>query len=100
MTDDYHWFHVYAEIDLCVAPAVFKIIKNGQKMYFYGTGHGGTQITEDSYGEPLFAHPAKSILIQLKESDEDYRRYKWAIALLESMIETAGEEIHVLIYGH
>lgn len=100
LSDEYNYFMVYAQIDLSKAPAVYTTIESGQKMYFFDTSDGNRSVIKDEYGSPLYAHSAGEILTQLKDTSDDYRRYKWAIALLESMIETAGEDLHVLLFGH
>jgi hypothetical protein len=99
LDNDFNWFQEYARIDLCKAPAISRTVTKGQAMYFCAID-GNTQITVDRYGQKLFPHSAREILAQLKDSEDEYRRYKWAIALLENMVETADEPLHVLLFGH
>lgn len=108
------YFMVMAEIDLCKTDydgplhALHKeSIKRAKELaanhvvYFYGTD-GNTQIKEDLYGDPFSPVRIETVLKVLKtelEIDPDYRRFKWAAALLESMANDS-EELEVIFYGH
>ena len=102
------YFMSYAEIDLCKAGtnALSKAMcgfKNKDKnhhWYFYGHD-GNTPIKEDKYGDKWIPQTIDSILEPMKidYANGNYRRFKWAIALLESM-KSDNEEIKVLIYSY
>lgn len=108
------YFQVYAEIDLCkigyedkpLNALSAKSHKGPEKevYYFFGTTEGNKDGREDRYGERLYPIPAEEVLAALKdaqerEGSEPYRRFKWAIALLESMVDD-NEGIQVLFWGH
>lgn len=60
-------------------------------------------IIRDCYHEPLPKIPAKEFLDALEEDykQEKYRRLKWAIDLLKSIMETFTERaLFVVTYGH
>lgn len=61
-------------------------------------------ITEDCYGDPLGVIPIEEFVQALKEDNEHepYRRYQWAIALLESIIGGYNDttRLFVVTYGH
>jgi hypothetical protein len=61
-------------------------------------------ITEDCYGDPLGVIPIQEFLEALKEDNErePYRRYQWAIAMLEAIIGgfTDTKRLFVVTYGH
>lgn len=99
------YFEVYAMIDLCKCGADSEISKvdwrnkesDSVVWYFY---NGDNEIKEDSYGD--IPKPVKlNIVLEALRKDtekEDYRRFKWAVSLLESMKD--DEEIEILFYGH
>lgn len=99
------WFEVMAIIDLCKAgygSEIHKIDrKNTDENHFWYFYEGSAEITEDCYGEKLKPVPIITVLEALKKDNENdqYRRFTWAIALLESM-KYDKEELSVLIYGH
>lgn len=101
------YFMVYATIDLGKCGFDSHISKidhvNQDKsnyLYFYGDG-GNQQIKEDLYGSYLKAIPIQEVIDALRKDvkKDDYSRFKWALALLESMT-LGGENICVLMYGH
>lgn len=111
---DAHYFSTISTFDLCKvdlkASCYMKdnaniilmengIIKKGIPIYLY---EGDNKITEDRYGDRLYAIPPDVLLEELKEKrDKDgYRRYPPAIALIESISEFWGEEFQVVLYGH
>lgn len=99
------WFEVMAMIDLCKAgyeSEIHKIDKkNTDENHFWYFYENNSEITKDSYGEKLKPVPILTVLEALKKDNEydPYRRFTWAIALLESMKDDK-EELYVLIYGH
>ncbi len=101
------WFYIYAEIDLCKLGSGSKIysldwVNKDENHFWYWFGYDGDlEISEDCYGNKPKPIPVKKVLDALRgdAKNEDYRRLKWAIALLESM-ENDKEELEVLIYGH
>ena len=103
---DETYFMVYAEIDLCKLghdSHLGKILtanKDSKKeIYYYGTG-GNVAITEDCYGDkPNEASVGDCVeALKLDIANSNYRRFKWALALLESMQDE--EDISVIWYGH
>lgn len=77
--------------------------KEGVPVYFYYEGDGNTPTIEDSYGDKLRAIPVAQMLEKVKNSSKsspDYRRWKPAIALLESLKQFEGDEIYCAIYGY
>jgi len=97
------YFMQYASLDLCKPgydSHIFNIASTNpdpkEVVYWYV---GDTRITTDRYGEELRPVPILEVLEALQEDDQEYRRFRWAVALLESMVDDS-EEIHVLLYGH
>jgi len=110
------WFQIMAQVDLCRLgyqddPLNSFInswheraieLKDREVTYFYGLGDGDKKITEDGYGTPIIAAPIKGCLEAMKQShnpSDPYRRFEWALALLESM-EKDPEALEVVFYGH
>jgi len=105
-----HWFKVYAVVDMCkmgydtlVATLDAHLPKGSEPaVYWYApTGDGNTMITEDSYGDMPKPLPIKTVVEALEKDmeNEDYRRFKWALALLKSM-EDDPEGLSVLMWGY
>jgi hypothetical protein len=101
------YFMVYAEIDLCkcgYSSAIHKLDRvNKDESHFwewYSTGYGNDELTQDSYGDKPKPLPIPVVLEALEEDakDSDYRRFKWAIALLKSMQD--DDNLKVMLYGH
>jgi hypothetical protein len=108
------WFCVYAALDLCKlgydehalnlllkrTHLAANAVKNHLVHYFYGHD-GNTRFTQDRYGEPLYPVPIKEVLSAVKElsQDDEYRRLKWADALLSSMAND-HEQLEVIFFGH
>jgi hypothetical protein len=101
------WFHDMATIDLSKCGYASHICQLDHKntdlskiWYFYAED-GNTQITTDRYGAHFKPVPIGVVLDALKQDEENsrYRRYQWAIALLEAMIDDK-EGLSVLLYGH
>jgi len=99
------WFEVMAMIDLCktghgseISKIDFKNTDESHYWYFYS---GNKEIIDDNYGDKSKPIPISVVLEALKKDyqESEYRRFKWAIALLESMAEDK-EELSVLFYGH
>lgn len=78
-----------------------RIAKQAECYGFYGIGDGNTRLFEDRYGDPLYPVPIKTVLAALRKDakNHEYRRFKWAVALLASMAKDT-EELEVLLYGH
>lgn len=78
--------------------------KTGTPVYFYYEQRDGdTSTTEDCYGDRLRAVPVKQMLEDVKKAQKrcpDYRRWKPAIALLESLVDFPGDKIYCVIYGY
>lgn len=112
--EDGHYFSTIATFDLCKidlktssymkdhANSILMengVIKKGIPIYLY---EGDNKITEDSYGDRLYAIPPDVLLEELKEkrARDSYRRLPPAIALIESISEFWGEEFQVVLYGY
>jgi hypothetical protein len=96
------YMHVVGMVDLCkvsdLTPA-----KTGEPVYFFYEADGEERTTEDKYGDKLIAIPAKEMLANVKKASRltpDYRRWKPAIALLESLTDFEGDSIYCVIYGY
>jgi hypothetical protein len=81
-------------------------------VYLY-RDNGEQKFTEDEYGEPMKMAKLEEAIIALRKAQVEsiseegynrhygYRRYAFALGLLESMVGTEeGHEIVVLFYGH
>lgn len=107
------YFRVMAELDLCKighgSDPLVDLIDKTQKeamadkyrvFEFYGTGEGDKAVQEDKYGVKFLPVSVRDLLTALQSrKGEDYRRFDWAIALLESMKDDI-EGIQVIFYGH
>jgi hypothetical protein len=97
------YFIKYAEIDLCKCggeSAINKIDdKSGQLIYFYDECEN--KVTTDCYSDILRAIPIDTALKAIKSDSkrDDYRRFKWAYALLSVMAKD-NEKLSVVLYGH
>jgi hypothetical protein len=102
------WFDVYAEIDLCkcgYGSHISALNQNSDKtkpeVYWYGYD-GNTEFTKDRYDSCPKPVALRHVVHALKADceNEDYRRFKWALALLESMeADNENENIEVLFFG-
>jgi hypothetical protein len=65
---------------------------------------GKEELSEDCYGAMPTAVPLKKVIAALRKDvqADDYRRFKWALALLESIEATqeGNREMVVLFYGY
>lgn len=59
-------------------------------------------ITEDYYGKPIGLIPIDEFVAALKEDIEleAYRRFKWALALIEAIQKDVKKNIFVATFGH
>lgn len=99
------WFQLMATVDLCKCgydSAINNIphvnTDESHQWYWY---EGNERRIEDCYGAKLKPAPLIDVINALKKDieDDEYRRFKWALALLESM-QNDSEKITVLLYGH
>jgi hypothetical protein len=105
--DTASFFHTYATIDLCkcgegALDGLESHHKGDPLVYWYYGTDGNHHDTEDRYGDkpvPLSINEVLQALYKHRAND-NYRRFKWAIALLESMQHDSGENLQVLFYGH
>jgi len=99
------WFQIYATLDLCKCggeSSVSKIeIENKDELHFWYWYSGSDDTSEDCYGTKLKPVPIKEVVDALREDvkESEYRRFKWALALLEAM-QDDSEGLSVLLYGH
>ena len=101
------YFMAYATIDLCKVGCLlpdelrFNTAPDKHVNYWY---EGGKQCMQDSYEEYPAVVKLNVVLSAIREQqalngDEPYRRFDWAISLLESMSK-GKEELEVLLVGH
>ncbi|CAH9013223.1 hypothetical protein VP199E371_P0082 [Vibrio phage 199E37-1] len=102
------YFMVAAQVDLCkpgynssILNALRKNEDPNHEYYYYGYD-GNTRVTEDCYGDKSDIHSIDEIINALRKDveDSDYRRFKWALSLLESIKENGGSELKVMWYGY
>ncbi|MCK5020052.1 MAG: hypothetical protein KAS32_23565 [Candidatus Peribacteraceae bacterium] len=101
------WFQIVATIDLCkcgdnsAIRDIDCVNKDESHHWFWFENDGNTQTTEDRYGDKLKPVPINVVIQALKQDvkTDNYRRFKWALALLESMIDDK-EKLSVLFNGH
>ncbi len=104
--DEGAYFMVAATIDLCKIGANSHLNgvlrKNNGNNYYYYADDGNTKITDDLYGDRSDIHSLDEIIGALKKDVEqdDYRRFKWALSLLESIKKNNGSDFKVMFYGH
>ncbi len=99
------WFRIYATVDLCKCGYesnihnIDHINKDESHFWYWYDGNGET--SKDCYGDKLKPIPIKEVVEALRKDTkkDDYRRFKWALALLESM-QNDKEDLTVLFYGH
>ena len=101
------YFMTYATVDLCKVGSLlpnelrFNTTPNKHVNYWY---EGGKECMQDSYGKYPAIVKLNVVLSAIKEQqvsngDAPYRRFDWAISLLESMSK-GKEELEVLLVGH
>lgn len=107
-TKDKAWFQIYASVDLCKPgyDAVVMKLKDNSKadpVYMYSVmGDGDTQIAEDCYGETIVPIPIQNVIeaLHTDQRNDYYRRFRWALALLESMRDEEGGQLSVAFWGY
>jgi len=105
------YFMIYGTIDMCKLgqhTALYELDWCNKKDseepvwgFYAAAGDGNTEITKDKYGDTPKPIPI-ALVIEALEKDakvSDYRRLKWAIALLKSIQETTNDAT-VLLWGH
>jgi len=98
------YFMIAAEIDMCkigsshLFKALNKNTSDVSEYYWYGYD-GNMRISEDRYGDKAEVATIEDCITALKKDvkESDYRRFEWALALLESMKDS---EMKVLWFGH
>jgi hypothetical protein len=100
----------YAEVNLCKIydSHLDKLIqkfrkaqgKNPDTFIYRYHSDGDTRWTEDNYGDPLVSIPFDLVLNAVRKDVEenDYRRYRWLLGLMEAMKEDHSE-ISCVFYG-
>lgn len=106
-----NWFQIMGMVDLCKPghdSGISKLCQSieldkvAQKVYLYAPmGDGDTTVGEDCYGVKLKTIPLEIVLDALYADQENdtYRRFKWAIALLEAMQDDL-ENLEIVLYGY
>ncbi len=103
-------FLVDAEIDLSVigGGALGKLVMKSQtaaeenkkeSYYFYGSD-GNSRITRDNYDAPFSPVEIDEVIAAIESDGDEYRRFKWALALLNSIKETTRNEFKVIFFAH
>jgi len=104
------WLDIYAEISLCkiYKSALDSVHTQYKESPLLGKDHfvfvyqkdGNTQYTKDPYGDPLIVAPFQEVLDAVRKDSGrcEYRRFKWLLALLESM-KDEKEELVCAFYG-
>ncbi len=99
------YFMIAVEIDMCkiggshLFKALNKNTSDINEYYWYGYD-GNTRISEDRYGDKPEVTSILECITALKKDikeSEHYRRFDWALALLESMKDS---DMQVLWFGH
>jgi len=69
-------------------------------VYFYHSD-GNTQFDEDNYGDPLVVAPFNEVLEAARKDAEnnDYRRFKWLLGLMENMKDSIEDNVVCVFYG-
>lgn len=99
------YFMVCATIDMCKIgnSHLYKALKvNHDKTHEWYWYDGDKDVRDDCYGDkPLPATIDECIVaLRMDVQNDDYRRFKWALSLLESMKKNEGGDLKVLWYGH
>ena len=102
------YFSVYAELDLCcVGNSAINEMDHTNKdpdhYWYWYHSDGNTEEHTDKYGSGLKPVSIRKVLEALKQDVEDqpeYRRFHWAVGLLQAMMDNDGDHLQVLIYGH
>jgi hypothetical protein len=98
------WAEKIAEFNLCKmdykGPYMIALSSFRKTDCYFYSGYGETEITEDLYGDELREIPIKPLIQLLKNEDQDYRRIKPIIKLLEGISETFGPDAVALHYGY
>jgi len=99
------YFFVMATVDLCKCGYDSNVHKldgvnkdESHQWYWY---ERNDRIIEDCYGAKMKPVPLIDLIeaLKLDIASDEYRRFKWALALLESMNDD-NEDITALLYGH
>jgi hypothetical protein len=99
------FFFVYAELDLCKCDYdgfIHKLDrKNTDESHHWYWYRGSEKRTDDFYGDQPKPMPIAEVIeaIEKDSEGEEYRRFKWALALLNSMKDDP-ENLQVLWFGH
>lgn len=108
------WLNIFGMIDLCKCGSESKWLKIvsefsqeiDENVYPFIFEEGDIQIKEDKYGDKLIPVPLEEVLIALKDDNKrgNYRRFKWAIAMIESILDGYTDrtqcDLVALHYGH
>jgi len=104
---DRDWFQLYATVDLCKpGESALDDLSNASKekeIYTYAVmGDGDTSVIDDRYGKTLRPIPIQDALeaLHTDQRRDYYRRFGWAIALLESMVQEEGGNLSVVLWGY
>jgi len=108
----HRYFRIDATVDLCkpgydssFLMAMEQARENAPEqkpVYLYAPmGDGDTQVVKDRYDAKLFPIPIQDALDALRKDEErdPYRRFKWAVALLEAMADDT-ENLMVVAWGY
>lgn len=99
------YFMVMATVDLCKCGHKSNIHKldrvNKDESHQWFWYEKNDIVVEDCYGDKMKPVPISDLIeaLKLDIANDEYRRFKWALALLESM-KGDRENITVMLYGH
>jgi hypothetical protein len=88
---------VISMFDMCNINGFDNIFKKEADCYFY---IGDIKIFKDKYDEPLKELDFKTVINYLKNHDDNYRRIKPLIGLLESFNLDEWDNLAILHYGY
>jgi hypothetical protein len=98
------WFWTYAEIDLCKCgggeiDSLPRNNKDEKNVHFII--QGDQHIYEDRYGDKFLPLDINMVYEAIKKDSkkDEYRRFKWALSLLESM-KDEKEGLKVILFGY
>lgn len=104
------WLDVYAMVDLCKPgydTSIYEMTGRGAKkerseplVYFFAED-GNTSVQEDRYGDKIQAIPIHKVIeaIQKDAKRSTYRRFHWALTMLEAIAKDDPEAV-VALYGY
>ena len=105
------YFMVYATVDMSKMgydSAVYDLPWKNENTddvmweWYAPTGDGDIAVCQDRYGDYPQPVPVGDVIEALRtdSAGDDYRRFKWALALLEAMEKDTPEGLSVILWGY